>query len=281
MKEHLKRKGLTQAKTQFGVAIVRNRVVYDIKEKSNIKMILYLQDNRLDLKKLNNDINNVTYDNYDISILYANGIDKISGFEKLKTNIKVKDIKEIENNQIIKEINKIIRQSEHKQIIIAKDIQDIKTPDFIEQLLGFIQRGDVGVISPRIIYKYTSSQYNGTVYGIDKEKIGYLDYIDVAGSFGYITRGAVIQNYSIIKSECIMVSREDIENVNYLDETMDYEDAIADLSFELNKKHKKLNVINPHIELETLEKTNKTGKNNFFKKWNKELSIPDQIITLI
>ena len=275
VKEHLKRKGLTQAKTQFGVAIVRNRVVYDIKEKSNIKMILYLQDNRLDLEKLNNDINNVTYDNYDISILYANGIDKISGFEKLKTNIKVKDIKEIENNQIIKEINKIIRQSEHKQIIIAKDIQDIKTPDFIEQLLGFIQRGDVGVISPRIIYKYTSSQYNGTVYGIDKEKIGYLDYIDVAGSFGYITRGAVIQNYSIIKSECIMVSREDIENVNYLDETMDYEDAIADLSFELNKKHKKLNVINPHIELETLEKTNKTGKNNFFKKWNKELSIPD------
>ena len=275
VKEHLKRKGLTQAKTQFGVAIVRNRVVYDIKEKKNIKMILYLQDNRLDLEKLNNDINNVTYDNYDISILYANGIDKISGFEKLKTNIKVKDIKEIENNQIIKEINKIIRQSEHKQIIIAKDIQDIKTPDFIEQLLGFIQRGDVGVISPRIIYKYTSSQYNGTVYGIDKEKIGYLDYIDVAGSFGYITRGAVIQNYSIIKSECIMVSREDIENVNYLDETMDYEDAIADLSFELNKKHKKLNVINPHIELETLEKTNKTGKNNFFKKWNKELSIPD------
>ncbi len=275
VQEHLKRKGLTQAKTQFGVAIVRNRVVYDIKEKSNIKMILYLQDNRLDLEKLNNDINNVTYDNYDISILYANGIDKISGIEKLKTNIKVKDIKEIENNQIIKEINKIIRESEHKQIIIAKDIQDIKTPDFIEQLLGFIQRGDVGVISPRIIYKYTSSQYNGTVYGIDKEEIGYLDYIDVAGSFGYITRGAVIQNYSIIKSECIMVSREDIENVNYLDETMDYEDAIADLSFELNKKHKKLNVINPHIELETLEKTNKTGKNNFFKKWNKELSIPD------
>ena len=119
--------------------------------------------------------------------------------------------------------------------MFVKDIQDIKTKDFIEQLLGFVQRGDVGVISPRIIYKYTSSQYNGTVYGRDKDKIGYLDYTDVAGSFGYITRGAVVQNYSIIKSECIMVNKSDLEKVGHLDEKMDYSDAISDLAFSLYK----------------------------------------------
>lgn len=159
--------------------------------------------------------------------------------------------------------------------MFVKDIQDIKTKDFIEQLLGFVQRGDVGVISPRIIYKYTSSQYNGTVYGRDKDKIGYLDYTDVAGSFGYITRGAVVQNYSIIKSECIMVNKSDLEKVGHLDEKMDYSDAISDLAFSLYKNYNKLNVINPHIELEALEITNKTGKNEFFEKWEKELNIPD------
>ena len=138
-----------------------------------------------------------------------------------------------------------------------------------------MQRGDVGVISPRIIYQYTSSQYNGTVYGIDKEKIGYLDYTDVAGSFGYITRGAVVQNYSIIKSECMMANKKDLEEIGYLTEKMDYTDTFADLSFTLFKKYKKLNVINPHIEIECLEIMQKTGKNKFYQKWEKELKIPD------
>lgn len=183
---------------------------------------------------------------------------------------------EVEKENLIKEINQKIKESESTQIIIAKDIQDIKTQDFIEQLLGFMQRdANVGVISPRIIHKYTSSQYNGTVYGIDKDKMGYLDYIDVAGSFGYVTRGAVVENYSIIKSECIMTSKENIENAGYLNECMDYSDAIADLSFELFKHQNKLNIINPHIELETLEITKKEGENLFFKKWEKDLNVPD------
>lgn len=183
---------------------------------------------------------------------------------------------EIEKENLIKEINQKVKESASTQIIIAKDIQDIKTTDFIEQLLGFMQRDEnVGVISPRIIHKYTSSQYNGTVYGVDENKIGYLDYVDVAGSFGYVTRGAVVENYSIIKSECIMTSKKNIEKSGYLNENMDYSDAIADLSFELFKHQNKLNIINPHIELETLEITKKEGKNLFFEKWEKDLKIPD------
>jgi len=112
----------------------------------------------------------------------------------------------------------------------------------------------VGVISPRILYQLTGLQYNGTIYGVDKNKIGYLDYIDVAGSFGYVTRGAVVQNYSIVKSECVMVNRQDLIARGLLEESMNYMEALADFSFEQFEKCKKWNVINPHIELEVLEK---------------------------
>lgn len=267
VQEHLKRKGLTQGKMEFGIAIVRNRAVYEIKSESKVTILLYLQDERIDLNKLSEDISQITYKNYEIIIITPKQIN-------IK-NDKIKKVVIANREKIITKLNELAKQSDSEQIIFAKDIQDIKTKDFIEQLLGFAQRGDVGVISPRIIYKYTSSQYNGTVYGIDKEKIGYLDYIDVAGSFGYITRGAVIQNYSIIKSECVMVNKKDLEEVGYLSEKMDYSDAIADLSFELFKKHQKLNVINPHIEMEVLEITRKQGENKFYKKWEKELKKPD------
>lgn len=273
VQEHLKRKGLTQAKMEFGVAIVRNRAVYELKEKSKITIMLYLQDERIDLNKLNEDINQITYEDFDIILLTTEKISKEPDYNKISENKKV--VKKVITNNIIKDLNIFAKECNSKQIAFIKDVQDIKTKDFIEQLLGFVQRGDVGVISPRIIYKFTSSQYNGTVYGIDNEKIGYLDYIDVAGNFGYITRGAVVQNYSIIKSECIMINKTDLEKVGYLNEKMDYSDAFANLSFELAKKYKKLNVINPHIELECLEITPKTGDNEFYKRWEKELKNPD------
>lgn len=275
VQEHLNRKGYTHAKAEFGVAIVRNRVVYDIKEESKVAIIMYLQDKRINLNKLNEDIKNITYKNYEIILLNTQEITKLEAYDSLKLNENIKEVKEVEKEQIISKINQSVKETDASYIIIAKDMQNIKTNNFIEQMLGFVQRKNVGVISPRIIYKYMSSQYNGTVYGIDKDKIGYLDYIDVAGSFGYITRGAVIENYSIIKSECVMVSKENLENVGFLNEGMDYEDAIADLSFELFKNQEKLNVINPHIELETLEITQKTGNNEFYKKWEKYLKQPD------
>jgi len=272
---HLQRKGLTQGKMEFGVAIVRNRAIYERKEDSRVTMLLYLQDERIDLNKLNQDITETTYNNYEIIILATKNVSNKPEFETLSKNDKITKTVIIENNRVIAKMNELAKQSESKQIIFAKDIQDIKTKDFLEQLLGFAQRGDVGVISPRTIYKYTSSQYNGTVYGIDEQKIGYLDYTDVAGSFGYVTRGAVVQNYSIIKSECIMVNKQQLEEVGYLSEKMDYCDSLADLSFTLFKKHNKLNVINPHIEIECLEITTKQGENKFYKKWEKELKKPD------
>lgn len=273
VQEHLKRKGLTQGKMEFGIAIVRNRAVYERKEDSKVTMFLYLQDERIDLNKLGQDISEITYNNIEIIALVTRKIAEKKEYANFIKKIKRAIV--IEENRIIPKLNELSKQVDSKQIIFAKDFQDIKTKDFIEQLLGFAQRGDVGVISPRIIYKYTSSQYNGTVYGIDKEKIGYLDYTDVAGSFGYITRGAVVQNYSIIKSECMMVNKKDLEEIGYLTEKMDYSDAMADLSFTLLKKCQKLNVINPHIEIECLEIMKKTGKNQFYKKWEKELRTPD------
>lgn len=275
VQEHLKRKGLKNAIVEYGVAIVRNRVVYNIQREDNVKIILYIRDNRINLKKLYEDINQITYKNYSIVLFVTEEISVKEDYKKIIHQEKIVKCAIVKEKNLSKEINHELKKCNENYIIIAKDIQDIKTKNFIEQLLGFSQRNDTGVISPRIIHKYTSSQYNGTVYGIDNDKIGYLDYIDVAGSFGYVTRGAVVQNYSIIKSECIMISRKNLETVNYLDENMDYSDAIADISFELFKKQNKLNVINPHIELETLEITNKYGENNFFKKWKEELKIPD------
>lgn len=275
VQEHLKRKGLTQGKMEFGVAIVRNRAIYERKEDSKVTMFLYLQDERIDLNKLQQDINKVTYENFEIIALVTKAFTEKKEYENFIKTDKIKKAIVIDKNRIIAKLNELSKQTDSKQIIFAKDIQDIKTEDFIEQLLGFAQRGDVGVISPRIIYKLTNSQYNGTVYGIDKEQIGYLDYTDVAGSFGYITRGAVVQNYSIIKSECIMINKEDLEKVGFLDEKMDYTDAFANLSFTLCNKYKKLNVINPHIELESFEITQKTGANKFYQKWQKDLKNPD------
>ena len=274
VQEHLKRKGYTNATAEYGVAIVRNKVVYQRKTDSKIQVLLFLQDNRIDLKKLNQEIQSVTYQNYEILLFVTEEITQKEGYTELTQNDKIKQAKTIKQLNLIKEWNIAAQNTNAEQIVFAKDIQTIKHKDIFEQLLGYIQRGDVGVISPRVIYQYTSQQYNGTVYGIDKEKIGYLDYIDVAGSFGYVTRGAVVENYSIIKSEFMMLNKKDLAEANYLDENMDFADSMANLSFALYMKGK-LNVIHPQIEVEAPEIMQKTGENCFFKKWEKQLEKPD------
>lgn len=275
VQEHLKRKGLMQGKMEFGVAIVRNRAVYERLKDSKVAIMLYIQDERVDLNELKHDLEQVSYDNYEIEFITTKNISEKQSYAEFIKSDKIKSNTIIETKNIIKVLNELAQKTDAEQIIFAKDIQNIETKDFIEQLLGFIQRGDVGVISPRIIYKNKNTQYNGTVYGIDEDKIGYIDYTDVAGGFGYITRGAVIQNYSIIKSECIMINKCDLEKIGYFDKKMDYPDAIADISFSLLKKYNKLNVINPHIELKSLEITKKTRGNEFYNKWKEELNKPD------
>lgn len=276
VQEHLKRKGLTQGKMEYGVAIVRNRAIYEVKENTKVIVVLYLQDARINLENLKRDIQEITYKNFEIVLMTTEEIKQKEEFLDFEDMIQIKETRIIEKDNIVSQLNKVVeRENDAQQILFMKDIQGIKTKDLIEQLLGFIQRGDVGVISPRILYQLTGLQYNGTIYGIDKNKIGYLDYIDVAGSFGYVTRGAVVQNYSIVKSECVMVNRQDLIERGLLEERMNYMEALADFSFEQFEKCKKWNVINPHIELEVLEMTKEKESHKFYTKWEESLQKPD------
>lgn len=275
VKAHLDRLGYTEAQVEYGIAIVRNRAKYPVNKKQEILNVLYLQDARIDLEKLHEEYQKLTYDNYKIALIVEESLIEKEGWEKWEkdTKVSIYPIKKEENS--IKKINQIVQKEKVEILLFTKDIQIIRHKDFMEELMGFTQRGNVGVISPRILYQNENTQYNGTIYGIDKEKIGYLDYIDTAGSFGYVTRGAVIENYSIIKSECIMIESEIFHKAGMLDEKMDYEDAFADLSFYLNKRENRCNVIDPHIEIETIQKTKKEKENYFFEKWKKELVMPD------
>ena len=59
---------------EFGVAIVRNRAVYERKEDSKVNMLLYLQDERIDLKKLKQDIEQIEYKNFEINLIVTKSI---------------------------------------------------------------------------------------------------------------------------------------------------------------------------------------------------------------
>ena len=107
VQEHLKRKGLIQGKMEFGVAIVRNRAVYERKEDSKVDMLLYLQDERIDLNKLRQDIEQITYENFEINLIVTKKITEKQGYNELSNMPKVKSSTEIETKDIIKTLEKI------------------------------------------------------------------------------------------------------------------------------------------------------------------------------
>ncbi len=114
---------------EFGVAIVRNRAIYEMKEKSKVALYIYIQDERIDLTKLQQDIEQITYQNCEIIIITTKNIARKEDCENLKKCSKIKKI--VVTDKIIAKLNELSKTTECEQIIFAKDIQDIKTKTFI------------------------------------------------------------------------------------------------------------------------------------------------------
>ena len=71
-------------------------------------MLLYLQDERIDLNKLRQDIEQITYENFEINLIVTKKITEKQGYNELSNMPKVKSSTEIETKDIIKTLNQLI-----------------------------------------------------------------------------------------------------------------------------------------------------------------------------
>jgi len=131
-------------------------------------------------------------------------------------------------------------------LLLNNDIEIIST-DWIESLLEFSQRKDVGVVGGKLYYPNDRVQHAGIIIGIGGIAGHSHKYLH-ATNHGYFSRPHMVQNMSALTGACFMVKRELYDKLGGLDAD-NLKIAFNDVDFCLRIREKGyLNVFTPYCE---------------------------------
>lgn len=183
IKSHLERMGLN-GDVQDGVNMGTYVVNYKIKGNPRVEIIVVNE-----------------YDNTEI----VQECKKVILSESTYKNYEIK-IANVKNQNIGKAINDKLENSSSDYIIILDANLKIKTKNWIEQMLGFAQREDIGVVGTKIYYNYEAKRVQNAGIVLDKEN-GFIELFNdfVESKFGYFGRENLIQNLNAVSRKMFNV----------------------------------------------------------------------------
>ena len=131
-------------------------------------------------------------------------------------------------------------------LLLNNDIE-ILNEAWIESLLEFSQREDVGAVGAKLYYPDGNLQHAGIIMGIGGIAGHSHKYLE-GSHHGYFSRPNIVQNLSAVTGACLMVKRQIYDEVDGLDED-NLKIAFNDVDFCLRIREKGyLNVFTPYCE---------------------------------
>ena len=110
------------------------------------------------------------------------------------------------------------RYAEGDYFLLLNNDTEVITPDWLENMMGYCQREDVGIVGAKLLYPDNTVQHAGVVVGI----AGFAGHILTGydrNSTGYLWRLVIAQDESAVTGACLMVKRSVFEALNGLDES--------------------------------------------------------------
>lgn len=102
--------------------------------------------------------------------------------------------------------------------LLLNNDTEVITPEWLESMMGYCQREDVGIVGAKLLYPDNTVQHAGVVVGI----AGFAGHI-LTGydryATGYLWRLCTTQDESAVTGACLMVKRSVYEEVGGLDES--------------------------------------------------------------
>ena len=102
--------------------------------------------------------------------------------------------------------------------LLLNNDTEVITPEWLENMMGYCQREDVGIVGAKLLYPDNTVQHAGVVVGI----AGFAGHI-LTGydryATGYLWRLATTQDESAVTGACLMVKRSVFEELHGLDES--------------------------------------------------------------
>ena len=254
IQDHINRLGL-KGTVEQGNTLGTYKINYEVIGNPKVSIIIPNKDYINTLKVCLNSLKKLTtYENYEI-IVVENNSEESETFEYYKKidgkdKIKVVYFPEKEFNYS-KIINFGVKNSTGDYIIQLNNDTELMTPNWIQEMLGFAQREDVGAVGVELFYPDNTIQHAGIIIGIGGVA-GHVFKNLPKGIHGYFSKDAMIQNLSAVTAACIMTPKSIYYDVDCMDEK--FKVAFNDVDFCLKIREKgKLIVYNPFVQFKHYE----------------------------
>ncbi len=251
LSEHLARIGLKGTVTDAPIPSTY-KINYDLIEQPLISIVIANKDHIDDLDKcICSIVEKSTYTNYEIVVVENNSTDAktFEYYEKAKKQYGIRVVTWQSNGKFnYSAINNLgVKESKGDYVLLLNNDIEIITPEWLEEMLMFAQRKDVGAVGVKLYYPDNTIQHAGVILGIGGVG-GHSHKYFPRSNEGYMSRTKIAQNLSAVTAACIMVPRRVWDEVGGLDET--FEVAFNDVDFCMRiRKAGYLIVFTPFAEL--------------------------------
>ena len=287
--EHLERVGL-KGEVMDSTIPSTYRIKYEIEGEPLVSIIIPNKDHKETLETcITSILEKTTYQNYEIIIVENNSTEDetFAYYEELVKNPTI-HLTVWEGPFNYSAINNYGIQQKAKgdyYLLLNNDVE-ILTPDWIQEMLMFAQRSDVGAVGAMLYYPDDTIQHAGVIIGIGGVG-GHAHKYFPRNSYGYMSRAAIAQNYSAVTAACVLIPKRVWDEVEGLDEGFQVAFNDVDLCMRIRKAGY-LIVWTPYAELyhyesksRGLEDTPEKQKRfagevkRFMERWKKELDAGD------
>lgn len=274
IEDHLKRVGL-KGKVEHGISLGIYKITYEVEGNPKISILIPNMDHIEELEIcIDSILKLTTYKNFEIIVIENNSKEEetFNYYKKIQLNPKVKVVYYPEKKfNYSKIINFGVKQATGEYIMQLNNDTELLTKNWLEELLGYAQRKDVGAVGVKLYYPDNTIQHVGAIIGIGGVG-GHIFKYYPKDKRGYFARDSFVQNLSAVTAACIFSRKEIYEEVGYMDEK--FEVAFNDMDFCLKIREKGYLIVeNPYVELIHYESKSRGLEDSpeKVKRFNKEI----------
>jgi len=228
------------------------KINYKIQNNPKVSIIIPNKDHIKDLTKCIDSIReHSTYNNYEIIVIENNSTSEVifKYYEYLESlnNVRVVRYTDCFNYAAINNFGAKYATGEY--LLLLNNDTEVITDNWIEEMLTYAQRKDVGAVGAKLYYEDDTVQHAGIVVGLGAHRAaGHIHYGVPKESKGYMGKLHYVQNVSAVTGACLMVKKVLYDEVGGLDEKFTV--AFNDVDFCLRLREKGyLNIFTPDAEL--------------------------------
>lgn len=228
------------------------RISYRILGEPKISIIIPNKDHPEDLKRcIQSVLEKSTYENYEIIVVENNSEtpEIFDYYRELGKEDRVKVVTFQGSFNYSAVNNYGVRQASGEYVLLLNNDTSVITGNWMEEMLMYAQREDVGAVGAKLYYEDQSIQHAGVVIGLGAHRTaGHVHYRQPKQNAGYMGRLCYAQDVSAVTGACLMVKKSLYDRVGGLNE--EFVISLNDVDFCLRlRRLGLLNVWTPFAEL--------------------------------